>query len=51
MSRKRTLPPVPPQLAFVVRTLEAENGSHAVVGSGAHPLCCDCEPRLNGDPT
>lgn len=61
------------RMAGVVRTLEAENGSHAVVRrqaavdrqngasdsfmaenmpvqviGNAHPLCCDCDPCLNG---
>jgi len=36
------------RLAGVVRTLEAENSSIRVE-HGSHPLCCDCEPCLNGD--
>ena len=37
------------RLAGVVRALGAENGSHAVLVRERHPLCCDCEPCLNGD--
>jgi hypothetical protein len=48
------------RMTGVVRTLEAENGSHAVersqkrlyIGSAdtsSHPLCCDRDPCLNGE--
>ncbi len=32
----------------VVSTLEAENSQLYVGHSLAHPLCCDCDPCLNG---
>ena len=36
-------------VAGVVRTLKAENNGASVERTLAHPLCCDCEPCLNGD--
>lgn len=36
-------------LAGVVRALEAETPEPLVVHGSPHPLCCDCEPCLNGD--
>ena len=37
------------RLTGVVRTLEAENGSHAVVRSGAHCLQCECSACMHGE--
>jgi hypothetical protein len=38
------------RLQGVVRALEAENGSHAVlIPTSAHALQCDCDFCLNGD--
>ena len=36
------------RMTSVVRTLETENGSHAVLRGDAHPNCCDCDGCLNG---